>query len=234
MSVIKIERLNRYDEFIEVNENLRSYTNPLGDSIYPIPSEANEILVQNMVLPCYEDEILPYFERFGPVYKFHMLIDIANVSCTSGFLTYYLEKSTHAALDVMRYCIRKGTTLGVSKSEESFDVLALNIAPHKSDIAIEKQLASLFSRAESIKVFRQQMDDTGNPQVCTAKMEFPNITKALAAMKIGPLILWGRKVTLEWDKPEKRDHMIANEVSCQVQIRFNDSSFVFCHRSKIF
>ena len=234
MSVIKIERLNRYEEFIVINENLRTYTNPLGDSVYPIPRDVNEILIQNIILPCYEDEFLPYFERFGPVYKFQMLVDPYEVSVTSGYLTYYLEKSVHAALDVMSYCIRNGVTLNVTKPDEIFHILALNIATQMSDTTIERQLSSIFSKAESVEVYRQQMDDSGIPQICTAKMEFPNFTNALAAMEIGPLILWGKKVTLEWDKPERREYMVANEVSYKIWIRVDDSSFLFGHRSKIF
>ena len=213
MSVTKIERLNRYEQFVFVNDNLRSYTNPLGDTVYPIPNEDNEILIQNLMLPCYEDEILPYFERFGPVYRLHLLTDIEGDFLTSGFLTYYLEKSVHAALDVSSYYVRKGMQLKVSKTEEIFHILALNIAPHKSELAIKRQLASIFSKTENIEVYRQQSNDSGIPKICTARMEFPNITKALAAFKVGPIILWGKQVTLEWDNPERREFLIDNEVS---------------------
>ncbi|CAO1409058.1 unnamed protein product [Diamesa tonsa] len=212
MSVTKVERLNRYEQFVDVNDNLRSYTNPLGDSVHPIPSEESEILIQNLMLPCYEDEILPYFERFGPVYKFHLLTNIEGDYFTSGFLTYYLEKSVHAATDVMKYFVRNNKQLNISKSEEIFHLLALNIAPHKTDLAIKMQLASLFSKTENIEVYRQQTDDSGIPKICTARMEFPNLTKALAAFKVGPIILWGKKVTLEWDNPERKDYLMENEI----------------------
>lgn len=210
MSVTKIERLNRYDENVKVFNNLRAYTNPLGDSVYPIPLVGNEIVIENLLL-CYEDEILPYFERFGPVYKL-LLLTNGDILATAS-LTYYLEKSVHAALDVARYYIRKGTTLNATKSEEVFHLLADNIAPHKSDKEIESQLESIFSSTQNVTMIRQEENDSGLPISCIAKMEFRSLTTAMAAFKVGPIILWGKKVTLEWDDPERRDYLLDNEVS---------------------
>ena len=219
MSSVNIERFNRYEEHIMIENEIRIYTNPEENSVYSIPTDAMEILIQNIVLPCSEEEILPLFERFGPVYKFYLLTDSSNLGCTCASLTYYLEKSALVAIDVMKNFVRKGMTMYVHKSEEKFSILAHNIAPQVSDRAIEKQLTSLFSKAECVTVSRQQNDENGNPTLCAAVIEFPNLTRAIAAMKYGSLILWGKTVTLEWDNPERRSYLTANEVSSKIKIR---------------
>lgn len=201
MSGCKIDG-NSYENHVIQSNGCRIYINPLGISKYPIPTDKIEIFVRNLPRDCFENEILPHFERFGPIYKFRLLIDYDNLTRGYGYLIFYLEKSALMALDVMGYyIIRKDVIVDVEISLEKSRLLAMNIPSNHPNEAIQQQFLKIFKQISNITIKRQKDANMKECNSCKALLEFPSHKDALTAKQYGSkgsLNLWGRSVKILW------------------------------------
>ena len=193
---------NSFENNIIQSNGCRIYTNPLGSSKFPIPTDKIEIFVRNLPRDCFENEILPHFERFGPIYKFRLLIDYDNLTRGYGYLIFYLEKSALMALDVMGYyIIRKDVIVDVEISLEKSSLLAMNVPSNHSDEEIQQQFIKIFKQISNITIKRQKDTNMKESNSCKALLEFPSHKDALTAKQYGSkgtLNLWGRSVKILW------------------------------------
>lgn len=215
MSGCKIDG-NSFENNVIQSNGCRIYTNPLGSSKFPIPTDKIEIFVRNLPRDCFEDEILPHFERFGPIYKFRLLIDYDNLTRGYGYLIFYLEKSALIALDLMGYyIIRKDIIMDVEKSFEKSCLLAMNIPSNHTDEAIKQQFLKIFKQITSITINRHNELNMKENNTCKALLEFPNHKDALTAKQYGSkgtLNLWGKSVKILWFEAGNNE-LASDEVS---------------------
>ena len=201
MAVCKIDG-NSYESHVIQSNGCRIYTNPMGSSKFPIPKDQIEIFVRNLPRDCFENEILPHFERFGPIYKFRLLIDYDSLTRGYGYLIFYLEKSALMALDVMMYyIIRKDVIVDVDISHEKSKLMAMNVPSNHSDEDIKQQFMKIFKQISNITIIRQNDVNMKANSSCKALLEFPSHQDALIAKQYGSkgtINLWGRSVKILW------------------------------------
>lgn len=66
---------NRYLENVVQTNGCRVWENPFNNVKYQTPQKPIEIFIKNIPKEFYEIDILPHFERLGPIYQFRLLID---------------------------------------------------------------------------------------------------------------------------------------------------------------
>jgi len=69
---------------------------------------------------CYEDELVPVFERCGQIYEFRLMMDFSGLNRGYCFVMYTRVDDARRAISVMNnYEIRRGRFLGVCMSVDN-------------------------------------------------------------------------------------------------------------------
>lgn len=217
---------NPYLNHVMQTNGCRIWENPHTNVRYSIPESKIEIFIKNIPKDQFEIDILPHFERFGPIYQFRLLIDYDNCNRGFAYLIYFWEKSALECLDVMGYFLIKqkpGIMLDVERSQERSHLLALNVPSVLGDKEIENGFRKLYSQLLGIFVRRgdYESDDSGNSSSprgsCAAVLAFPDHKAALNAKRwsgVGSINLWNRNIKVLWASSEQIENLIAptNEV----------------------
>lgn len=221
LKVIKMET-NRYLKDVKQTNGCRVWENPKKNLEYKIPERPSEIFIKNIPKELFEIDILPHFERFGPVYQFRLLIDYDNCNRGFAYLIYFYEKSSIECLDLMGYfVIKPGVMIDVERSQERSHLLALNIPSTLSKDEIERGLRQLYTDLSSVFIRREEKDHQGgiaaSKSVGTAVLAFPDHTSALKAKRwsgAGSVNLWNRNIKILWARNEQVEGLMTsgNEV----------------------
>lgn len=78
---------NTYINNIKQTNGCRIWENPQTNVFFNVPERPIEVFIKNLPKDLFEIDILPHFERFGPIYQFRLLVDYDN--CNRG-CEYYL------------------------------------------------------------------------------------------------------------------------------------------------
>lgn len=121
------------------------------------PSKPTELYIKQIPrFGCTEQDILPFFARFGEIYEFRLLIDYEGHNRGFAYLIYFHEKAALACLDCMGYfIIRPGVMLDVTVSEQRSSLVAMGIPWQVEDDAIVMGLKQTFCGVQRVLVQRQ-------------------------------------------------------------------------------
>lgn len=192
---------NRYLEDIVQTNGVRVWTNPFSNIKFVVPKGNIEIFITGLPEHLTEIDILPHFERFGPIYQFRLLIDYNGENRGFSYLTYFYNKSAFECMDCMGYfLITPGIMIEVARSEERSHLIAMNIPSQVNDEDIEREFRLLYHQAEKVFVKREAKE------ICKAILAFPDHESALAAKRwsgVGTVHLWGRNIKIFWAKNQQ-------------------------------
>lgn len=203
---------NRYLSNITQTNGCRVWTNPLN----PAFKSKLEIFVSNVPVHLSENDILPHFERFGPVYQFRLMVDYGNNNRGFGYLLYFYDKSALECLDYMGYfLITPGQMLDVVRSAERSHLLALNVPPNLPDEEIEQGFHSLYTQVSRV-IVRRDVKQNGKDKIskCVAILAFPDHDTALNAKRwsgVGSVNLWSRNIKILWALKEQIEDLITTD-----------------------
>ena len=201
---------NRYLKDVTQTNGCRIWINP--DSNHEIPEKKIEIFINNLPKDFFEIDILPHFERFGPVYQFRLLIDYDNRNRGFAYLVYYYEKSALTCLDLMGYFVAKpGLILDVERSQQRSHLLALNVPSNLQYSEIEQGFRSIYPDLKNVFV-RQTASKQGEmPSKNTSVLlTFPDHETALNAKRwsgVGSVNIWSRNVKILWARSEQVEEL---------------------------
>lgn len=204
---------NHYLKDVKQTNGCRIWENPKRGFELTIPERPFEIFIKNIPTDLFEIDILPHFERFGPVYQFRLLIDYDSSNRGFAYLIYFYEKSAILCLDLMSFfLIRPGVILDVERSQERSHLLAMNIPGTLPKAEIEHAFLQLFTDLKSVTV-RQEVKNTENfNQSCVAILTFADHSSALRAKRwsgVGSINMWNRNVKILWAKNEQVGDLMA-------------------------
>lgn len=152
----------------------RTWTNPLAGTTIPLPIKPIELFISQIPKAGFsEAEILPYFERFGQIYEFRLLIDYENQNRGFAYIIYFDDKAALSCLDCMGYfMIQPGVILDVERSEQKSSLVALGIPRDVDDSNIEIGIRKTFANIENVIVQRRMNE-------VAAVLKFSNHDSAL-------------------------------------------------------
>lgn len=67
---------SQYLSNVTQTNGCRVWQNPLGSSKFPVPDGSKELYIRSIPRDLFEADLLPHFERFGPIYQFRLLIEV--------------------------------------------------------------------------------------------------------------------------------------------------------------
>lgn len=188
----------------------RVWENPQAKEIQ-VPERQIEIFIKNIPKDLFEDDLLPHFERFGPIFQFRLLIDYENNNRGFAYLIYFCDKSALECLDVMGFfLVKPGVMLDVERSQERSHLLAMNIPSSLSDQEIKCGFLNLYSQLKNIVVVRANINEFAKSN-CTAILQFSDHRHALNAKRwsgIGSINIWNRNIKILWATGEQVEKIL--------------------------
>ncbi|XP_064596695.1 APOBEC1 complementation factor-like [Liolophura sinensis] len=113
-----LKLMERTGYSIRQEKRQRKYGGPPPDWESPVPLKSCEIFVGGIPRDCYEDELVPVFEKIGKIYELKLVMKPRSAFHRGyGFIMYTdKEHANQAVKELNNYEIRKGQLLGVRKT----------------------------------------------------------------------------------------------------------------------
>uniref|UniRef100_A0A1I8I8I4 RRM domain-containing protein n=1 Tax=Macrostomum lignano TaxID=282301 RepID=A0A1I8I8I4_9PLAT len=146
------------------------------------PNRGCEVFIGKIPRDCFEDELVPVFEKAGRIYMFRLMMDFSGSNRGYGFCIYTNREDTKRAVhELDNYEIRKGKTLGVCLSVDNCRLFFATL---------------LF--------IRRPPDKGKNRGFAFVEYEHHKAA-AMARRKLipGRIQLWGHQIAVDWAEPER-------------------------------
>lgn len=103
-----------------VQQNGQRRYGPPPDWEGPPPPRGSEVFVGKIPRDCFEDELVPVFERAGSMYEMRLMMEYSGQNRGYAFVVYRSPAEAKEAARVLNnYEIRKGRTLGICMSVDN-------------------------------------------------------------------------------------------------------------------
>lgn len=143
-----IARLMERTGYSIVQQNGQRRYGPPPDWDSSPPPRGCEIFVGKIPRDCFEDELVPVFEKAGRIYEMRLMMDFNGQNRGYAFVVYGLPaEAKEAARTLNNYEIRKGRTLGICMSVDNCRLFVGGIPKKVSCTTI---LCYLCLRSESV------------------------------------------------------------------------------------
>jgi RNA recognition motif-containing protein len=109
------------------------------------PPKGSEIFIGKIPRDCFEDEIVPVFERVGQIYEMRLMMDFSGYNRGFAFAMYLSPEIATLAIETLNnYEIRAGRRIGVVRSFDNSRLCIGNIPSNKSEEDI-KSVSTAFT-----------------------------------------------------------------------------------------
>ena len=115
-----IARLMERTGYSIVQQNGQRRYGPPPDWEGEAPSRGCEVFVGKIPRDCFEDELVPVFDKMGTIYELRLMMDYGGLNRGFAFVVYGdVSSAKESARQLNNYEIRKGRTLGVCMSVDN-------------------------------------------------------------------------------------------------------------------
>lgn len=181
----------------------RCYGGPPGWT-GPAPGKGCEVFVGKLPRDCFEDEIVPIFEKAGKIYEVRMMLEFAGTNRGYCFVTYTNRNDAKRAVrDLDRHEIRKNKFLGVNFSVDNCRLYVGSIPHEKTQPEILAEMRRTTDGVVDVITYPSSVDKSKNRGFAFIEYE-SHRAAALARKKDVPgrLEMWGKMVIIDWAVPE--------------------------------
>ncbi|KAG9331039.1 hypothetical protein JZ751_020388 [Albula glossodonta] len=192
--------LERTGYTLDVTTGQRKYGGPPPEEVYSgvQPGVGTEVFVGKIPRDLYEDELVPLFEKAGPIWDLRLMMDpLSGQNRGYAFITFCNKEAAQEAVKLCdNYEIRSGKYLGV----------CISVANNR-----------LFGLMEVI-LYHQPDDKKKNRGFCFLEYEdHKSAAQARRRLMSGKVKVWGNPVTVEWADPVEEPDP---EVMAKVKVLF--------------
>jgi RNA recognition motif-containing protein len=121
------------------NNGQRRYGGPPPNWEGPPPPKGCEVFVGKIPRDCFEDELVPLFEKVGEIYELRLMMDFSGSNRGYGFVTYSSpEIADRAVKKLNNYQIRVGMRIGVVKSVNNCRLFISGIPSSESESDVRR------------------------------------------------------------------------------------------------
>ncbi|KAA3681982.1 uncharacterized protein DEA37_0000018, partial [Paragonimus westermani] len=202
-----------------LQENGQRRYGPPPDWVGPQPPRGCEVFIGKIPRDCFEDELVPIFERVGKIYMFRLMMDFSGCNRGYGFCIYTNREDTRRAVaELDSYEIRRGKTLGVCFSVDNCRLFVGGIPKTKSKDEIMAEMLKVTEGVKDVIVYPSVADKTKNRGF--AFVEYENHkAAAMARRKLipGRIHLWGHQIAVDWAEPERE---VDEDIMSKVRILY--------------
>jgi Q family heterogeneous nuclear ribonucleoprotein R len=186
-----------------VQENGQRLYGPPIDNSLPIPQRGSEVFVGRLPRDCYEDELVPMFEKIGPIYQLRLMMDFSGTNRGFAFVKYTNPLHAKEAAQSLDGCeVRVGHNIGVMLSWDNRRLFIGGIPRNKN----KRQIANEMKRVtENVKDVIVYMSVYNNKNRGFAFVEYEtHYAAAMARRRMAPgFKLWNNyEIRVDWADPE--------------------------------
>ncbi|KAL8568170.1 hypothetical protein ACOMHN_027693 [Nucella lapillus] len=171
----------------------------------PPPPRGSEIFIGKIPRDIYEDELVPVFEKVGPIYEFRLMMDFSGSNRGYAFCMYTSRGDAKRAIkELNNYEIKKGRLLGVCSSVDNCRLFVGGIPKNKNREDILSEMAKVTEGVVDVIVYPSAVDKTKNRGFAFVEYE-SHRAAAMARRKLipGRIQLWGHQIAVDWAEPEQ-------------------------------
>uniref|UniRef100_H2ULC3 Synaptotagmin binding, cytoplasmic RNA interacting protein n=1 Tax=Takifugu rubripes TaxID=31033 RepID=H2ULC3_TAKRU len=198
--------LDRTEYTLDVTTGQRKYGGPPPDSVYTgsQPPVGTEIFVGKIPRDLFEDELVPLFEKAGPIWDLRLMMDpLSGLNRGYAFVTFC---SKEAAQEAVKLCnnheIRPGKQIGVCISVANNRLFVGSIPKSKTKEQIVEEFSKVTEGLSDVILYLQPQDKSKNRGFCFLEYEdHKTAAQARRRLMSGKVKVWGNMVTVEWADP---------------------------------
>ncbi|XP_040919682.1 heterogeneous nuclear ribonucleoprotein Q [Toxotes jaculatrix] len=200
------ELLDRTNYTLDVTTGQRKYGGPPPESVYSgsQPTVGTEIFVGKIPRDLFEDELVPLFEKAGPIWDLRLMMDpLSGLNRGYAFVTFCTKE---AAQEAVKLCnnheIRPGKHIGVCISVANNRLFVGSIPKSKTKEQIVEEFAKVTEGLSDVILYHQPDDKKKNRGFCFLEYEdHKTAAQARRRLMSGKVKVWGNVVTVEWADP---------------------------------
>lgn len=204
-----------------IQENGQRKFGPPPNWMGQTPPRGTEIFVGKIPRDCYEDELVPVFERAGQLYELRLMMDFSGSNRGYCFVQYCnRDDAKRAVRDLNNYEIRKGRFLGVCLSVDNCRLFVGGIPRNKQREEILEEMKNVTEGVVDVIVYPSATDKTKNRGFAFVEYD-SHRAAAMARRKLipGKIQLWGHQIAVDWAEPEQEvDEDIMSKVLSYITI----------------
>ncbi|XP_062578966.1 probable RNA-binding protein 46 isoform X4 [Saccostrea cucullata] len=188
-----------------VQENGQRKYGPPPDWNKQVPPRGCEIFVGKIPRDCYEDELVPVFERIGKLYELRLMMDFSGSNRGYAFVMYTTRSDAQKAVrELNNFEIRKGRLLGVCTSVDNCRLFVGGIPKTKNREEILQEMKKVTEGVVDVIVYPSAVDKSKNRGFAFVEYE-SHRAAAMARRKLipGRIQLWSHQIAVDWAEPEQ-------------------------------
>ncbi|XP_023203534.1 heterogeneous nuclear ribonucleoprotein Q isoform X3 [Xiphophorus maculatus] len=200
------ELLDRTGYTLDVTTGQRKYGGPPPDAVYagPQPTVGTEIFVGKIPRDLFEDELVPLFEKAGPIWDLRLMMDpLSSLNRGYAFVTFCAKESAQEAVKLCNnFEIRPGKHIGVCISVANNRLFVGSIPKSKTKEQIVEEFSKVTEGLSDVILYHQPDDKKKNRGFCFLEYEdHKTAAQARRRLMSGKVKVWGNLVTVEWADP---------------------------------
>lgn len=180
------------------------------------PPRGCEIFVGKIPRDCFEDELVPVFEKAGRIYEMRLMMDFSGQNRGYAFVVYGSPLQAKDSVRLLNnYEIRKGWTLRICMSVDNCRLFVGGIPRKVTKEDIKMEMCKVTEEVEDVTVYMSSFDKTKNKGFAFVEYK-SHRSAAMARKKLmnGRVRLWGCHTTVDWAEPELE---VDEEIMAQVK-----------------
>ncbi|XP_063167681.1 heterogeneous nuclear ribonucleoprotein R isoform X1 [Candoia aspera] len=214
--------LERTSYTLDVTTGQRKYGGPPPSTVYSgsQPGIGTEVFVGKIPRDLYEDELVPLFEKAGPIWDLRLMMDpLSGQNRGYAFITFCSKDAAQEAVKLCdNYEIRPGKHLGVCISVANNRLFVGSIPKNKTKENILEEFSKVTEGLVDVILYHQPDDKKKNRGFCFLEYEdHKSAAQARRRLMSGKVKVWGNVVTVEWADPVEEPDP---EVMAKVKVLF--------------
>ncbi|XP_062342907.1 heterogeneous nuclear ribonucleoprotein R-like isoform X1 [Osmerus eperlanus] len=198
--------LERTGYTLDVTTGQRKYGGPPPDDVFKgtQPGIGTEVFVGKIPRDLYEDELVPLFEKAGPIWDLRLMMDpLSGQNRGYAFITFCSKDAAQEAVKLCdNYEIRAGKYLGVCISVANNRLFVGSIPKNKTRDSILEDFGKVTEGLQEVILYHQPDDKKKNRGFCFLEYEdHKSAAQARRRLMSGKVKVWGNPVTVEWADP---------------------------------
>ncbi|XP_010881089.3 heterogeneous nuclear ribonucleoprotein Q isoform X2 [Esox lucius] len=198
--------LDRTSYTLDVTTGQRKYGGPPPEAVYSgaQPTVGTEIFVGKIPRDLFEDELVPLFEKAGPIWDLRLMMDpLSGLNRGYAFITFCTKEAASEAVNLCNnHEIRPGKHIGVCISVANNRLFVGSIPKSKTKDQIVEEFAKVTEGLHDVILYHQPDDKKKNRGFCFLEYEdHKTAAQARRRLMSGKVKVWGNVVTVEWADP---------------------------------
>ncbi|XP_075397044.1 heterogeneous nuclear ribonucleoprotein Q-like [Tenrec ecaudatus] len=198
--------LERTGCILDVTTGQRKYGGPPPDSVYSgqQPSVGTEIFVGKIPRDLFEGELVPLFEKAGPIWDLRLMMDpLTGLNRGYAFVTFCTKEAAQEAVKLYNnHEIRSGKHIGVCISVANNRLFVGSIPKSKTKEQVLEEFSKVTEGLTDVILYHQPDDKKKNRGFCFLEYEdHKTAAQARHRLMSGKVKVWGNVGTVEWADP---------------------------------